>query len=235
MTGTSTSPNESSSTTTTHHHHGHHHGHHPSNQTTKNLVICFIGIFVSYFFFGIIQEWITRTKYGPNNEKFTFTYCLVFFQCVSNAIFSKIILNYTKEKEDHTNKLMFPMCAFTYLAAMLASNEALQHVSYPTQVLGKSIKPVPVMIFGVLIARKRYHPLKFIGIFMVVIGIVMFMMKDDKSKQQPLDDPLPNHPYALLGFGEVLLLISLAMDGLTGAIQDRINQGNHRTNTHIMK
>jgi hypothetical protein len=25
---------------------------------------------------------------------------------------------------------------------MLASNEALQHVSYPTQVIGKSIKPV---------------------------------------------------------------------------------------------
>jgi UDP-galactose transporter B1 len=127
---------------------------------------------------------------------------------------------------------MFPVCAFTYLAAMLASNEALQHISYPTQVLGKSIKPVPVMIFGVLIARKRYHYLKYVGILMVVLGVVLFMMKDKKSKQ-PMDDPLPNHPYALLGFGEVLLLISLAMDGLTGAIQDKIN-GHHRTNPHIM-
>jgi hypothetical protein len=57
------------------------------------------------------------------------------------------------------------------------------------------------------------------------------MMKDEKQK--PLDDPLPGHPYALLGFGEILLLISLAMDGLTGAIQDKINAG-HRTNPHIM-
>jgi UDP-galactose transporter B1 len=65
---------------------------------------------------------------------------------------------------------MFPVCALTYLAAMLASNEALQHVSYPTQVLGKSIKPVPVMLFGVLIARKRYHLMKYLGIFMVVLG-----------------------------------------------------------------
>lgn len=56
-------------------------------------------------------------------------------------------------------------------------------------------------------------------------------MKD--SKQKAIDDPLPNHPYALLGFGEMLLLISLAMDGLTGAVQDKIN-ASHRTHPHVM-
>ena len=53
---------------------------------------------------------------------------------------------------------------------MLASNESLQHISYPTQVLGKSIKPVPVMILGVLISRKRYPLLKYICVLMIVIG-----------------------------------------------------------------
>lgn len=53
------------------------------------------------------------------------------------------------------------------------------------------------------------------------------MHKDHKH------DPLPNHPYALLGFGEILLLISLAMDGLTGAIQDKMNS-NHKTDPHRM-
>ena len=60
----------------------------------------------------------------------------------------------------------------------------------------------------------------------------MFMSKDEKRKE-PLDDPLPNHPFALLGFGEALLLVSLAMDGLTGAIQDKMNLG-HKTNPHYM-
>jgi hypothetical protein len=59
-------------------------------------------------------------------------------------------------------------------------------------------------------------------------------MHQDKSKPgKKLDDPLPNHPYALIGFGEALLLISLAMDGLTGAIQDKMN-ASHRTDTHTM-
>ena len=56
---------------------------------------------------------------------------------------------------------------------MLSSNYALEFVSYPMQVkkeltffslstfnsfkvLGKSVKPVPVMLLGVLVARKRY-------------------------------------------------------------------------------
>lgn len=152
---------------------------------------------------------------------------------------------------------MFPAVSFTYLCAMLASNEALQHVSYPTQVLGKSIKPVPVMLFGVFIARKRYHLAKYAAIIMIVLGIIdhdlnksrplsvpyinyklkqgiVFFMHQDKSKpEKKVDDPLPGHPYALIGFGEALLLISLAMDGLTGAIQDKMN-ANHRTDTHTM-
>ena len=57
------------------------------------------------------------------------------------------------------------------------------------------------------------------------------MMKDKKGKA--LDDPLPNHPYALLGFGEILLIISLAMDGLTGGIQDKMNAG-HKPDPHFM-
>ena len=62
---------------------------------TKNIQFakCFVGIFISYWLFGIIQEWITRSKYGDNKERFTFTYCLVFVQCVANTIISKIMSN----------------------------------------------------------------------------------------------------------------------------------------------
>jgi len=206
--------------------------------STRELAVCAIGIFFSYLFFGIIQEWITRHKYGENNERFTYTYCLVFVQCVANAIVSKVILSQLSRDSQHdtTSRWMYPMCALTYLCAMLASNEALQHVSYPTQVLGKSIKPVPVMLFGVFIARKRYHYAKYLGVLLIVFGIALFMHQGEKAGKpaaKQLDDPLPNHPYALIGFGEALLLISLAMDGLTGAIQDKMN-ANHKTHPHTM-
>eukprot|EP00960_Hanusia_phi_P049983 759921-Hanusia_phi.AAC.4 len=42
------------------------------------------------------------------------------------------------------------------MLAMAASNEALRYVSYPTQVLGKSCKMVPVFLMGILIGGKKY-------------------------------------------------------------------------------
>ena len=75
-----------------------------------------------------------------------------------------------RKSVDTTPKWMHAFCSLTYLGAMLASNEALQHISYPTQVLGKSVKPVPVMILGVLIARKRYHLMKYFGVLTIVFG-----------------------------------------------------------------
>lgn len=56
------------------------------------LPLCFLGVFVCYFYYGILQEKITRGKYGegPKQETFTFALTLVFIQCVINAMFAKI-------------------------------------------------------------------------------------------------------------------------------------------------
>ena len=51
------------------------------------------------------------------------------------------------------------------------------------QVVGKSCKPIPVMILGVLIGRKRYPLLKYLFILLIVIGVALFMFKDGKSNK----------------------------------------------------
>ncbi|KAH8859942.1 Solute carrier family 35 member B1 [Schistosoma japonicum] len=48
------------------------------------------GVFLSYLVYGIYQEKITKTKYGPGKELFDFYFSLLFFQCVVNFIFSRI-------------------------------------------------------------------------------------------------------------------------------------------------
>jgi hypothetical protein len=84
------------------------------------------------------------------------------------------------------------MCASsspTYLFARLASAYALQVVSYSMQVvpsffcsfdhidlscqgLGKSVKPIPVMLLGVLVPRKRYSSAKYRYVLLIVLGNV---------------------------------------------------------------
>jgi adenosine 3'-phospho 5'-phosphosulfate transporter B2 len=42
------------------------------------------------------------------------------------------------------------------VAATFCQYEALRHVSFPLQTLGKCAKMMPVMLWGTLIMRKRY-------------------------------------------------------------------------------
>jgi len=109
---------------------------------------------------------------------------------------------------------------------MVCSNMALQFVSYPTQVVGKAGKPIPVMILGVLLGKKVYPMRKYFFVFLVVAGVVIFMYKDGKASAKSSTD-------GQMGFGEFLLLLSLTMDGLTSAVQERM-RGEHKTKSGNM-
>ena len=121
------------------------------------LIFCAAGIFVCYSYFAILQEKLTRGEYvdGDSKEKFTYMFALVFVQCLVNCLFAKLLLvTVMKQGEDTTKTLYYATCALTYLLAMVCSNMALQFVNYPTQVVGKAGKPIPVMILGVLLGGK---------------------------------------------------------------------------------
>ncbi|XP_013772206.1 solute carrier family 35 member B1-like isoform X1 [Limulus polyphemus] len=194
------------------------------------LIFYALGIFVCYFYFGIMQEKITRSNYGEGDkkERFTYTLSLVFVQCVINAVFAKIMLaTFMNQGHDETKQKYYGMCSFSYLGAMIASNMALQHVNYPTQVVGKSCKPIPVMILGVLIGRKSYTLLKYLFVLLIVTGVCLFMYKDNKAASDTQSG-------SLIGMGELLLLVSLSMDGFTGAIQERMRSEHQSKSGHMM-
>ncbi|XP_050406369.1 solute carrier family 35 member B1 [Patella vulgata] len=192
----------------------------------KKLIGCALGIFVCYFYYGILQEKITKGKYGEGekNEKFVYTLSLVFVQCIINVCAAYSGKRIFQKEADSTPVKLYVACSLTYLGAMLASNHALQHVSYPTQVLGKTIKPIPVMILGVLIARKKYPLVKYLFVIMIVIGVALFMYKDNKASAKDKHE---------MGIGEILLLVSLTLDGLTGASQDKM-RSEHTTKAYSM-
>lgn len=165
---------------------------------------------------------------GEDGERFTCVLALVFVQCVVNYIFAKLMLaTFMKQGEDSTRTFYYASCAMTYLLAMVCSNMALQWVSYPTQVIAKSGKPIPVMILGVLLARKSYPLKKYAFVFMVVLGIVMFVYKDSAKSVVQSEE-------SVIGFGEILVCLSLTMDGLTAAIQDRMRAEHSSKSGHMM-
>lgn len=191
-----------------------------------------MGIFVCYFYFGIIQEKITRGRYGDElqedgtrGERFTFMLALVGVQCICNWVFAKAILMVKPQSQDTTPKLYYASSALTYLLAMISSNMALRWVAYPMQVVAKSAKPIPVMLLGVMFGRKSYTAQKYMFVLLIVVGVVLFMFKEGKTSTSPLEKE---------GLGQLLLIMSLIMDGLTGAVQERMRQHSSPSAQHMM-
>jgi len=192
---------------------------------TQKLIICCAGIFLCYFYYGVLQEKITRVPYGESKETFVYQQSLVFIQCIINMAFAyaALKLTYGANDVDRTPTYLYLWCSISYVGAMLASNTALRYVNYPTQVLGKSCKPIPVMILGVLFARKRYPLVKYFSVLLIVIGVALFLFKDKKNVAST----------ETTGYGELLLLVSLTLDGLTGASQDKM-RAEYSTKAHAM-
>ncbi|CAH0716608.1 unnamed protein product, partial [Brenthis ino] len=131
-----------------------------------------------------------------------------------------------KHEKDTTRKIYYFSSAMTYLLAMVCSYVALQWINYPTQVVGKAAKPIPVMILGVLIGKKSYPLKKYLFVFLIVTGVVLFMYKDQGNKSIEGSSGF--------GIGELLLILSLTMDGLTGAVQERIKSESSPTAYSMM-
>eukprot|EP00123_Amoebidium_parasiticum_P017624 comp23920_c2_seq1/m.42208 comp23920_c2_seq1/g.42208 ORF comp23920_c2_seq1/g.42208 comp23920_c2_seq1/m.42208 type:complete len:351 (-) comp23920_c2_seq1:161-1213(-) len=190
------------------------------------LVLCALAIYVTYLYYGVVQERITSGGYGEEKEMFTFTLGLLLFQCFCNAALARVLLALSKQGGvPHGHMRSFALCSLCYIGAMFTSNVSLTYVSYPTQVLAKSCKPIPIMVFGVLVNQTRYRWHQYVCVVMVSMGIAVFMFKGS-TQTHYAETHAPNSH-----FGQVLLVLSLVFDGLTGASQDHIKHS-MKTTTH---
>lgn len=119
----------------------------------------------------------------------------------------------------------FAQCAILVSSASPFGFAALRHISYPTMVLGKSCKLVPVMLMNVLLYRRKFAPYKYLVVGLVTIGISCFMGLGDASasgskhgggKAKGGDEAKSEL------WGIFLLLVNLIIDGATNSTQDEI-------------
>uniref|UniRef100_A0A8D8T2F1 Solute carrier family 35 member B1 homolog n=1 Tax=Cacopsylla melanoneura TaxID=428564 RepID=A0A8D8T2F1_9HEMI len=185
---------------------------------TSKFLFYALGICCVYFMNGILTERLLKGSFGPNNDQFDFIFTFVFIQCVVNYAYAEFLLcTMFKSDEDTTPSKYYALAAFTNFLSMFLSNKSLHWISYPTQVLAKSMRPIPVMIFNVLFGKQRYSFKKYCFVVFVVMGVSLFMIKRaDGSKLAAT--------HFNFGWGELCVSISLILDGITGAVQERMKQ-----------
>jgi UDP-galactose transporter B1 len=120
--------------------------------------------------------------------------------------------------------MRYLQCAVFITSAAPFGFAALSYISYPTMVLGKSCKLVPVMLMNVILYRRRFAPYKYLVVTLVTIGITAFMaFGEEKVGKSKKHGGSAGHPslYANL-IGTTYLVINLAIDGATNSTQDEI-------------
>ncbi|KAK4701879.1 solute carrier family 35 (UDP-galactose transporter), member B1, partial [Phenoliferia sp. Uapishka_3] len=93
---------------------------------------------------------------------------------------------------------------------------SLSHISFPTLLLGKSCKLVPVMAMNIVLYRRKFPPHKYLLVGMVTAGIWAFMaFKEGTGSKKGAPETS-----SLLGL--VLLGINLILDGVVNSTQDEV-------------
>lgn len=186
----------------------------PRDSSILNLAVCIAGIYTCYLSYGIFQEKIFTYR-SPSGDKFTATLFMLFVQCVANAVVAYAATFVWKPERARMPLAPFAFTAAAYLGAMLCSNEALKHVSYPTQALGKSCKMIPVMLMGVLLRGRKYSLINYVCVVVITAGIAIFQLGKASAKHAERENS---------AYGLFLLFSSLTLDGINGPKQEEIAQ-----------
>lgn len=135
-------------------------------------------------------------------------------------IFSSItvLLLFHPTEKDATPFAYYTVSGILVGLTMVASNLALKWVTYPMQVIFKSAKPISVMFINLFMC-KRYTIQRYVFVMLIVVGVVLFKLFESKEKSTTKKDS-DEHLQQWYGIG--VLTFSLAMDGLLGALEDKV-------------
>ncbi|CAO0797098.1 unnamed protein product [Mucor circinelloides] len=186
------------------------------------FTLCVIGIYTCFLTWGVIQERVSTTPYGNDEtpKKFKFFIVLNLIQSIIAATVAGI---YLKACGRNLNIRETPRSLYAKYIQVAIFNcigspfgyASLKHIDYPTMILGKSCKLVPVMFMNVLVYRRKFPLHKYACVVLVTLGVSMFMLYQPSKKAS--SGPVNNSIWGLF-----LLCTNLCIDGLTNATQDEI-------------
>ncbi|XP_065362393.1 adenosine 3'-phospho 5'-phosphosulfate transporter 2 [Calliphora vicina] len=192
------------------------------NKTTQFLLSC-AGVFVLYLLYGYLQELIFTEEgfksYGWFLTLIQFGYYICFGLVERNL----------EAKRSGVPALQrnIPMNTYVILAALTLgtmglSNSSLGYLNYPTQVIFKCCKLIPVMVGSILIQGKRYGPLDFAAAMAMCVGLAWFTLADSQIS--------PNFN----AMGVAMISGALLCDAAIGNVQEKAMRDHRAPSSEVV-
>lgn len=177
------------------------------------------GVFACYSIYGMLQEVLLKQLDG-----FNFGLFLTLFQFILYAIISWARLTNSRTSDERKGTIrQYLIIAFLSVSTMGLSNKSVQFLNYPTQVLFKSCKLIPVMIVSVLYLKKKYRGLDYVAMCILTIGLVMCTV-GDKLGSTKFDNST----------GVILILLALLADAFIGNVQEKVMRERGASTNELM-
>ncbi|CAG5130501.1 unnamed protein product [Candidula unifasciata] len=152
----------------------------PLFKSAVRLVSCFAGLQISYLTWGVLQERIMTIEYGYSEDQpgefFKDSQFLVFVNRIL-AFMIALLVVFFRPQPPHTAPLYkYSFSSFSNIMSSWCQYEALKFVSFPTQVLAKASKVIPVMLMGKVVSKKTYQYHEYVTALMISVGLSMFLL-----------------------------------------------------------
>merc|ERR1719277_894855 len=105
--------------------------------------------------------------------------------------------------------------SFSNVYASTCQYEALKYVAFAVQMLAKSFKMLPVMLWGITISGKKYKLIDWMIAIVVTWGVTQFLLTGPITANTGAEY---NNPMK----GLILMFGYLALDGLTSPMQEKL-------------
>ncbi|KAG5867459.1 hypothetical protein JTB14_024219 [Gonioctena quinquepunctata] len=184
---------------------------------TPQFLLCSGAVFLFFLLYGYMQELIfTIDGFRP------YGWYLTLVQFGFYSIFALIETNITGIGPRKIPMTTYFILAFLTLGTMGFSNASLGYLNYPTQVIFKCCKLIPVLVGGILIQGKRYRLLDFVAAFLMCIGLASFTLAD--SHVQP--------SFNMKGI--TMISMALLCDAIIGNVQEKSMKNSGAANAEVV-
>jgi adenosine 3'-phospho 5'-phosphosulfate transporter B3 len=129
--------------------------------------------FVFYVVYGYLLELLFKT---PGFGEFAWFFC--FLQFFLYALFGLIELTLRNELQRKIPLKVYYVLALLTIGTMGFAAASLVYLNFPTQVMFKSCKLIPVLLGGVLIQGKKFNMYDISATVLMTLGLIFFTLAD---------------------------------------------------------
>lgn len=182
------------------------------------LLVCAAGLQASYLTWGVLQERVMTRSYGARSEeeqgeRFQDSQFLVFMNRILALTVSGLWCVLFKQPRHGAPMYKYSFASLSNIMSSWCQYEALKFISFPTQVLAKASKVIPVMLMGKLVSKKSYEYWEYLTAVLISLGVSMFLLSSANNK----------HPSTVTTFSGVIILAGyIVFDSFTSNWQDNL-------------